>query len=88
VVGRLSRQALRALLADASTSSVFVCSRETFLDVVTMAHRARYERQDTPARFKLRELEELMFEHIDDRIVHIESAKLVSLLEMAMHIAR
>jgi hypothetical protein len=83
---RRSRSELELMLARAELSISVAYPRDTFCDVVTMAHAAASE-QDSPV-YTHRRLETLLFDCATDDVVHFDSAEFAALVKQALKSAR
>jgi hypothetical protein len=81
----LTRDSLQSMLAHATGAVRVALPKQTFLDIVVMAHQAA---QDNPAsRFTLRELEALIFEYAEQNTVLVEENECKALVNLAMEVA-
>jgi hypothetical protein len=70
------------MLDQAAASPVVAYPRDTFFDVVTMALEAALT-HPSPT-FTLRELENMLFEYVDDEVVQLDSTEFAAMVKLAM----
>jgi hypothetical protein len=82
---RLTRQDLESMLASTTGAVRVALPKQTFLDIVVMAHQAAHENRSSS--FTLRELESLIFEYAEQNTVLVEENECKALVDLAMQVA-
>jgi hypothetical protein len=84
-LARLSRESLQSMLAQSSGAVRVDFPKDTFLDIVVLAHQA-LQANPSPL-FTMRALETMIFDYADAYVVTIDENEFRALVTLAMQVA-